>query len=609
MPIHRRKFLKGAILLPSVLTGASSAFAGAGISFDQSKKLKRVRPGDALWPSNEKWLQLSKSLDGKLIKLESPLAACKTESGTAACEELFKNLKNPYYIGDTPALTQTSGYLDAWDSKPSAYAVAVNNTADVVAAVNFARIYNLRLVVKGGGHSYQGTSNSADSLLVWTRAMNKIDIHENFVAQGCALKEQPQPAVTVEAGAVWMHVYDAVTTKAGRYVQGGGCGTVGVAGLIQSGGFGNFSKNYGLAAAALLQAEVVTADGLVKVANACTNPDLFWALKGGGGGSFGVVTKVTLRTRELPANFGAVFGSIKANDDASYKKLIQQILRHYKSELLNPHWGESISFQTDNSVDIGMVFHGLTQQEAKASWQALEDWVKESPLNYSFQDPLTIIAIPARHLWDSSFLRNNAPHLVAMDDRPQAPSENVYWAGDQQQSGQFLFGYHSAWLPISLLPENKQDILSDAIFAASRNWSLALHFNKGLAGAPEKEIEAARNTAINPAVLNAFALVIIAGNSNPAFTGLEGHKPDMIAAKKYALRISKAMDEILKIVPDAGSYVSESSFFLKNWQRAFWGSNYARLATIKKKYDPEGLFFVHHGVGCEEWSADGFSKL
>src|SRR5207249_1360637 len=128
--------------------------------------------------------------------------------------------------------------------------------------------HNLRLVVKGGGHSYQGTSSAADSLLVWTRAMNRITLDDGFVAQGRAGKEPPQPAVTVEAGAIWMQVYDAVTTRAGRYVQGGGCTTVGVAGLIQSGGFGSFSKAYGLAAAGLLEAEVVTADGMARTVNA-----------------------------------------------------------------------------------------------------------------------------------------------------------------------------------------------------------------------------------------------------------------------------------------------------------------------------------------------------
>ena len=85
-----------------------------------------------------------------------------------------------------------------------------------------------------------------------------------------------------------------MTTEAGRYVQGGGCTSVGVANLIQSGGFGSLSKAFGTAGSSLLEAEVVTADGVVRTVNASNDADLFWALKGGGGGSCGVVTKVTL---------------------------------------------------------------------------------------------------------------------------------------------------------------------------------------------------------------------------------------------------------------------------------------------------------------------------
>ena len=69
------------------------------------------------------------------------------------------------------------------------------------------------------------------------------------------------------------------------------------------------------------------------------------------------------------------------------------------------------------------------------------------------------------------------------------------------------------------------------------------------------------------------------------------------------------MAELRKLVPNGGAYLSESNFFQKDWQQAFWGSNYARLRVAKTKYDPDGLFFVHHGVGSEDWSADGFTRL
>ena len=291
---------------------------------------RRIRPGDPSWPSEAEWAALNAKVGGRLLQLESPLAACRTEPDGAACAEAVKLLKNSYWLGDQPALTQASGWLDAWTSAPSAFAVAAANTEDVVAAVNFARTHDLRVVVKGGGHSYHGASSSADSLLIWTRAMNAIALHDEFVPDGCADTIPPQPAVSLGAGAIWIQAYDAVTTRAGRYVQGGGCMTVGVAGLIGSGGFGSFSKGFGLAAAGLLEAEIVTADGETRIANASANPDLFWALKGGGGGTFGVVTRLTLRTRELPPTMGVVSGTIRAHSDVAFRDLTARILTFYR---------------------------------------------------------------------------------------------------------------------------------------------------------------------------------------------------------------------------------------------------------------------------------------
>jgi len=597
--MDRKQFLKSCVVL-SIFPVSCSMFARK-----ESTHFHRVRPGDIDWPSNESWDLLNQQTGGCLKKIDSPLEHCK--SGTLDCSEFFQKLKNPFYISEQPALTQTLGWADAWKSEHSAYAIEATKTADVVAGVNFARENNLRLVVKGGAHSYQGRSNAEDSLLIWTRPMNDVALHDRFIPEGCNGTLDPQPAVSIGGGAIWMDAYNAVTTKGGRYVQGGGCTTVGVAGLIQSGGFGSFSKNYGLASAGLLEAEVVTADGEVRLANACMNQDLFWALKGGGGGSFGVVTRVTLKTRELPEFFGGVFGSIKAASDGAFRRLTEHFLQFYRNQLFNPHWGEQVHFRANRSVDIQMVIHGLTQQEAFNIWQPFVDWIIDEP-DLTWEQSLQVMVLPARHLWDADFLRTHAPDLIIDDDRPEADPGHFIWAGDQAQAGQYLHGFHSVWLPASLLDEDSRGALADALIACTNYWDVSLQFNKGLAGSPEDELAAARDTAMNPVVLDAFALAIVAGIEPLAIPGVPGHEPDMAKANQSAESINIAMEELVKIIPQPGSYLSESNFFENDWKQSFWGTNYPRLAAIKKKYDPDDLFYIHHGVGSDEWSVDGFTR-
>jgi FAD/FMN-containing dehydrogenase len=157
-----------------------------------------------------------------------------------------------------------------------------------------------------------------------------------------------------------------------------------------------------------------------------------------------------------------------------------------------------------------------------------------------------------------------------------------------------------------LLHEDRQAALVDALFDAAREWSVGLHFNKGLAGAPAAELAAAKDTATNPQVLDAFALAIIAGAGAPAFPGMP--KPDLAKARRAAASIGKSMAALRKVAPNAGAYVSESDYFRRDWQAAFWGTNYQRLLAVKRRYDPDGLFFVHHGVGSEGWSREGFVR-
>lgn len=593
--MKRRYFLHG---LASAMAYGLLPLAYANHKLKPLAKIRqRLRPADPGWPSPAQWLKLSQNTDGSLLDIKPSLS----DSDGA-----LKYMENPYWVGDQPEGTQNSGWLDAWAPASSVYAVKAAHAGHVAAAVKFTREHNLRLVIKGGGHSYLGTSSAPDSLMIWTKAMDQVVLHDAFVAAGCEGHQPPVPAVSAGAGTMWIDLYHAVTTTAGRYVQGGGCMTVGVAGLVQSGGFNSFSKGFGTAAANLLEAEIVTADGQIRVVNPRQEPELFWAIKGGGGGSFGVVTRLTLRTHDLPQYFGAAWGKIAATSDAAFSQLLAHFIAHYKTILLNPHWGEHIHVGTGNIMEIGMVSQGLDATQVQAAWGPFFDWVKASPDLFTILSPLGAGAWDARGWWDVQKKTNS----MTADTREGAPRHHGWTKGDLDELAIILHGYDSLWLPATLLEPQQQAQLVAALLKASRHQMLRLFFGKGLAGASPEVRAATLQTATNPAVVDAFVLVIIADGEKPSRPGKPHPAPaNLQAARKNAKDIANAAAELRRIAPDSGSYVSESNYFNSNWQRDYWGDNYAKLRSIKTTYDPDGLFFVHHGVGSEDWSKDGFTRL
>lgn len=555
----------------------------------------RVRPGEPGWPSESHWASLKTAVGGRLAPVTMP----KFDSPATV-----KLITNPYYLASDAGLTESSGYLDAWRTSPSAYVVAAESAADVAAAISFAKAHNLRLVVRSGGHSYHGSSNAPDSLLVWTKPMDAITVHEAFTPQGSTLA--PVPAVSVGAGCIWLHAYQKVSVEAGRYVQGGGCATVGVPGLTLGGGFGTYSKGFGMAAANLLEAEVVTADGQVRVVNHAQEPDLHWALKGGGGGTFGVVTRLTLATHELPETVGAVRVAIQAHSDAAFQRLLAAFVDYYARNLFNPTWGEQVRATPNNRLEVEMEFQGVSQADARAAWQGFVDFANAHKDDYSGQEQFLVLAMPARHFWDTDFLEKYAPQAITLDTRPGAKPGDYYWAGNAEEAGAFWNAYASAWLPAELLKPKNQKKLVDAWFASSRHWGVTFHLNKGLAGAPAWAIAAARDTCVNPDVTEAFTLAIIGDIGRSLYYGVP---TDLAAARARAAKVQAAMTALRACAPKTGAYFNECDYFQPDWQRAFWGPNYAKLLAIKRRYDPDGLFYAHHGVGSEGWSADGFTRV
>jgi hypothetical protein len=131
--ISRRRLFKLVATAVPFLPTVWSWLLGSSRAVAATPPVSRVRPGDPGWPKDADWDRLSKEVGGRLVKVQSPLTACIGKPPSPNCDKIFKELKNPYYLGDEVGLTQSLGWVDAWTSKPSAYAVAAETTDDVVA--------------------------------------------------------------------------------------------------------------------------------------------------------------------------------------------------------------------------------------------------------------------------------------------------------------------------------------------------------------------------------------------------------------------------------------------------------------------------------------------
>ena len=185
------------------------------------------------------------------------------------------------------------------------------------------------------------------------------------------------------------------------------------------------------------------------------------------------------------------------------------------------------------------------------------------------------------------------------DDLPGAPKDYFYAAADAHEVGQVLHAYQSTWLSQQLLDPGRRPALVDALVSASQIFPVTLHCNKGLAGASANALDWTADTSMNPAVLDSFALAIAAANEPPAYPGIPGHEPNVAQGRQEARAAAAAMAPLKALAERPASYVSETDYFQADWQTSFWGDHYARLTRVKARYDPGGLFVVHHGVGTE----------
>jgi FAD/FMN-containing dehydrogenase len=426
--------------------------------------------------------------------------------------------------------------------------------------------------------------------------MRDVVVHDAFSPQGSQTDVTTGvPAVSLGAGTRWLEAYQALAGY-GRYVQGGGCTTVGAAGgFTQGGGFGHFSRRYGTAAGNVLEMEVVTAAGEIVTVNSDLRPDLFWALRGGGGGTFGVVTKVTMRTHDMPRTIAAVTGSAAAKSDEGFRWLVGEVTK-LLVDLCDSNWGEHISINPDNTIVFGLLAVDVDHAVLQARMGPLARLADRWPELLTFDVRVETTDFAAH--WDAASWDRACPEAIRHDRRRAASPDHFWWASNQEEISSYIAAIESCWLPGRLLQREPRGV-ADALFRASRQWPVRLDLNKALWGAAADAQRRDRATAINPAVFDAAALVLAFSVQQFAFPGIAGYEPDMRLAAASARGARDAIAIMRALSPGAGTYSNEASYFEPDWQEAFWGENYPRLLEIKRRYDPDNVFRVHHGVGSE----------
>lgn len=226
---------------------------------------------------------------GAALPLASALPAAAAVTGPAPAD--WKELTGA--LRGSLALPGSSGYRSRaplfdprWDSRRPAAVARVVSSRDIATCIEFARDHGVKVTGRSGGHSYTGASATTDALVIDTRTLRSVTITPGGTQ------------TSIGAGA---DLYAAYSTLAehGRTIPGGSCPTVGTAGLSLVGGLGVDSRRVGLTADRLEQATVVDGRARIRTVDADNDPDLFWALRGGGPGT-GIVTSMTYRTVGAP---------------------------------------------------------------------------------------------------------------------------------------------------------------------------------------------------------------------------------------------------------------------------------------------------------------------
>ena len=423
------------------------------------------------------------------------------------------------------------------DRRPAVIARCVS-PADVAAAVTFAAANGMEVTVRGGAHSMSGASVADGGLMIDLSQLNRVSV-------------DPQAKRARAGGGALLADLDAATQAHGLAVPAGVVSHTGVGGLTLGGGMGWLTRQAGLSIDNLASAQVVTADGQIRRAAADENPDLFWAIRGGGG-NFGVVSEFEFRLHEVGpvVQVGLLFWGLEQGPNVL--RLAREILAALPRELniivagLNAPPAPFVPEQHHHRPGYALAVAGFGS--AGQHYQVMTRIRRALPPLWEFATPMPYVALQ------------------------QILDEANAWGFHTYDKGTYLED----------LSDEAIEVVAGHLPRKSSPLSALLFYRLDQAYSQADEDDTAFSGGRSPR----FAVFIVAVCPTP----------QLLAADRAWAR--SFWEALRPHSPGAGSYINAITEFDDDRVRAAYGpAKYQRLAAIKKRYDPQNLF--HHNANIQ----------
>ncbi|KAH7381401.1 hypothetical protein DE146DRAFT_740540 [Phaeosphaeria sp. MPI-PUGE-AT-0046c] len=591
-------------LISALISYLSPVFA---LSYSITENCK-CTPSTNCWPAAEEWSLFNGSINGALIQGVPPASVCYSDQANydaEACTFIVSqwfnstwhatdpvsidypiwanNSCNPIYPNGTSVTGDASaGTKGCSMGAYPAYVVNATTSEQVSTALKWASAKDIRVVVKSTGHSITGRSVGYGSLSIWTHHLRGIEYIEDFQPTSCQVETSGLRAARVAAGHTGIEVlleiakYDAVAIT-------GANPDVGLVGWLTGGGHGRLTQTYGMGVDHLLEATIITPDGESRLTNPCENPDLFFAVRGGGGGTFGVVTEMVIQVLPSPKTTFHTFrvmslSTTMAPEFYDFIGFLHTEMPRLKDGGLSGYY-YIVGPPTVPTLSFAWTFMAFDAPNGTVErlMMPIEGYLKQR--NHLFASSQSIeYADTYLDIFNGTYTN-------------EAVATGGPAIGSRLMSSESLADANLTAKVLAKIGPSPDIFKPNLIFQSQSPTSNPLIIGHMIAS-PDTPSYSPSTVSLNPSWRNTLVHLVVAG-SIP-----DGSSPSLAHAV-YA-DITNKTSVLQSLAPETGAYFNEANPYEVEWQKSFWGVNYERLREVKNKYDPNKVLWCLRCVGSED---------